>query len=130
MGSYFGGWSKNVEAWLKIAHKVIYFEDLVKDPVSVTEQLRGVIEMPEADVSKLPTFESQRDGQAHFGGAARPQLSEEEKEDFNKKFFRKGQVGGWKEEMPEDMHELYWEKHGATSEKLGYLKDGTTNRPV
>lgn len=130
MGSYFGGWSKNVQEWMEIAHKVIFFEELVNDPIGTTEQFRGLLDLPEPDADKLPTFESQRDGQAHFGGAARPQLSDEEKDNFNKKFFRKGKVGGWKEEMPEEMQELYWEKHGEMSEKLGYLKDGTIKRPV
>lgn len=129
MGSYFGGWSKNVEEWLKIAHRVIFFEELVDDPIKVTEQLRGLIDMPEPDTAKVPTFESQREGKAHFGGGARPQLSEEEKDEFNKKFFRKGKVGGWKEEMPEDLQELFWEKHGATMEKVGYMKDGSIKRP-
>jgi len=130
MGSYFGGWSKNIEEWMKVAHKVIYFEELVENPIEVTEQLRGILDMPEPDTSKLPTFESQRDGQAHFGGAARPQLSEEERDEFNKKFFRRGKIGGWKDEMPEDLHELFWSLHGEMSEKLGYMKDGTIRKPL
>jgi hypothetical protein len=129
LGSYFGGWSKNVEDYLKIAHAVIYFEELVKNPIETVETLRGVLDLPEPKIDKLPTFESQRDGMAHFGGAARPQLSDEERDDFNKKFFRKGAVGGWKEEMPEDMQELFWEKHGVTMEKVGYSKDGSFSRP-
>lgn len=129
MGSYFGGWSKNVEEWLKIADKVIFFEELVADPLKVLESLRDTIELPEADASKLPTFESQRHGMAHFGGGARPQLTDAERDEFNKKFFRKGKVGGWKEEMPEDLQQLFWEKHGKTSEKLGYMKDGSMKRP-
>ncbi|NQT78522.1 MAG: sulfotransferase domain-containing protein [Bacteroidetes bacterium] len=128
LGSYFGGWSKNVEEWMKISHKVIFFEDLVKNPIEITEQLRDVLDLPEPDTAKLPTFESQREGKAHFGGSARPQLSDEEKDDFNKKFFRKGAIGGWKEEMPEELQLLFWEKHGQTMEKIGYLKDGTIKR--
>lgn len=129
MGTHFGGWSKNVEEWMEVAHKVIFFEDLVHDPIGTVEQLRDVLPLPEPDVSRLPTFESQREGSSHFGGGARPQLSDEERENFNKKFFRSGKIGGWKDEMPVDIQELYWEKHGSISESIGYMKDGTINRP-
>ena len=91
-GSHFGGWSNNVEAWLKIAHEVMFFEELIENPIEETEKLRDMLNLPDPDISKLPTFESQRDGKAHFGGSARPQLSDEEREEFNKKFFRKGMV--------------------------------------
>lgn len=129
LDTYFGGWSQNVEEWMKISHAVIFFEELIEDPIAVTSSLSELLNLPEPNLDKVPTFESQREGLAHFGGAARPQLSDEEKEEFNKKFFRKGEVGGWKEEMPADLQELFWELHGETSEKLGYLKDGTIKRP-
>lgn len=129
MGSYFGGWSKNVNEWMKIAHEVLFFEELIDDPIGQASKLQELLNLPEPKLDNVPTFESQRDGLAHFGGAARPQLSDEEKDEFNKKFFRSGKVGGWKEEMPQDMQELFWELHGETSERLGYMKDGSIVRP-
>lgn len=129
-GTYFGGWTKNIEEWMKISHEVIFFEELVKDPIGETERLRELLDLPEPQTDKLPTFESQREGKAYFGGNARPQLSEEEKDDFNKKFFRKGKTGGWKEEMPEELQERFWQLHGDMMEKLGYMKNGSINRPA
>lgn len=128
MGSYFGGWSGNVKAWLSIAHAVIHFEDLVEKPVETIEKLRGTLDLPLPDMNNIPTFESQRKGSSYFGGQARKQKSEEEKQEFNEKFFRKGKIGGWKEEMPENLHEYFWKKHGKVSEEMGYLYDGTIDR--
>jgi len=36
------------------------------------------------------------------------------------KFFRKGKVGGWKEEMSPELEQLFWEIHGDTMTKMGY----------
>ncbi|MCB0806055.1 MAG: sulfotransferase domain-containing protein, partial [Bacteroidales bacterium] len=125
MGTYFGGWGYNVEEWLKIAHVVFRFEDFIKNPVEHTEKLRQFISLPEPDLNKVPTFESQKSGEAHFGGQARQKLSEQEQQEFNNKFFRKGKVGGWKDDMPEDIHDLFWKKYEGTMEKLGYRYDGS-----
>ena len=128
MGSYFGGWSGNVKAWLPIAHAIIRFEELVEKPVETTEKLRGTLDLPLPDMNNIPTFDSQKEGKSYFGGQARMQKSEDERQEFNQKFFRKGKIGGWKEEMPEEMHAFFWKKHGKVSEELGYLFDGTIDR--
>ncbi len=124
-GSHFGGWSNNVKAWRKIASKVIYFEELIKNPLDVVESLRGLIELPEPDISKIPTFESQRHGSSFFGGQSRANYTDEEKLAFNKKFFRSGKTGVWKSEMSFIDKKLYWKLHGKISQEMGYMKDGS-----
>lgn len=128
--THFGGWSKNVEEWMKVAHKVMFFEELIEEPLEEMQQLGDIFDLGNPDLDSMPTFESQREGKAYFGGSIRKQLSKEEQEEFNKKFFRSGKVGGWKEEMPEELHELFWENHGKTMEEIGYMKDGSIKRPA
>jgi hypothetical protein len=66
-------------------------------------------------------------GGSHFGGKKRQRLSKEEQDKFNQRFFRSGKSGGWKEEMPEEIQEKFWEKYGNIMEKNGYSKDGRVN---
>ncbi len=128
MGSYFGGWGANVEDWTGIADLVIYFDELVNNPEKVILQLQKALGLPEPNMDKMPTFESQRDGGSHFGGKKRKRLSQEEQDAFNQRFFRSGKSGGWKEEMPEDIQNKFWDKYSATMLKMGYQKDGSINR--
>lgn len=37
-------------------------------------------------------------------------------------FFRRGVAGGWKDEMPADVEELFWETNGETMKWLGYAR--------
>lgn len=120
MGSYFGGWGANVEEWSEIADRVIYFEDLVDKPEEEIRKLQKLLDLPEPDMDKIPTFESQRKGKSLYGGRIRPKLSREEQDAFNAKFYRSGKKGGWKNEMPEDIQEKFWEKYGDTMLKHGY----------
>ncbi len=125
LGSYFGGWGNNVEQWVKIADLVIYFEDLIQNPEREIMKLKDLLDLPEPDLDKIPTFDSQRSGESHFGRKKRQSLSQEEKDAFSAKFFRSGQVGGWKHDMTEDLHKKFWKKYGKVMLKMGYLKDGS-----
>ena len=121
-GTFFGGWSRNVEDWLQRATIVIHFEELIQDPIGNAEKLRGILDMPEPDLEKLPTFEDLRKKPMPYQGQ-RKNLG-----DWRKKFFRRGKVGAWKDEMPEPMQQLFWDLHGDTMEKLGYT-EGRWERP-
>ncbi len=125
LGSHFGGWSKNVKAWRNIAHKVIRFEELIEKPLETMESLRGILDLPLPNKANMPTFDSQRDGGSYFGGQSRANYSEKEKLEFNKKFFRSGKVGGWKDEMSSGTQKLFWKLHGKVAEEMGYNKDGS-----
>ncbi len=125
MGTYFGGWGKNVEEWIKIADLVIYFENLVADPEKEIMRMKEVLDFPRLDLDRIPTFETQRAGGSHFGGKKRDKLSKEEQDEFNARFFRSGGSGYWKQEMPEDIQEKFWKKYGDTMLKVGYMQDGS-----
>jgi glycosyltransferase involved in cell wall biosynthesis len=128
--TYFGGWSKHVDAWLPRASVVIRFEDLVRDPIGQMERIRPFMpSLPKPDPTKVPTFESQKFGKPRYGSKALLNVSEEEKQVFAKKFFRKGKAGGWKEELPIELSDLFWNYHGLMSSRLGYTYSGEITTP-
>lgn len=101
---FFGGWSGNVEAWANRSTPtaIMKFEDLVKDaPGTLRKALRQLDYLqPEADNPDLPDFDTLHQ--------ANPQI------------FRKGQVGSWREDMPDKLHKLFWERHGEAMDLMGY----------
>lgn len=120
-GSHFGGWSVNVLQWIKRADVVIRYEDLIADPKGQMERLRTIMDLPEPDWAKLPTFLKLKQEKNPYGVRAG---AVEKEEEVAQKFFRKGKAGGWKEEMPPDLEALFWSCHGEVMEKTGYQKDG------
>ena len=102
----YGGWSGNVHAWLNrpaAAHtRVIRYEDLVAQPEHVLGQaMEGFgISMSAHDGQSMPDMASLH--------ARWPQ------------FFRKGRAGSWREEMPPELHELFWRHHERVMVELGY----------
>jgi len=125
MGTYFGGWGKNVSQWNEIADLVIHFENLVNDPEKEIMRLKEVLDFPKMNMEKIPTFDSQRAGGSHFGGKKRDKLSKEEQDQFNSKFFRSGGSGYWKDEMPPELQEKFWKKYGDEMLQMGYMEDGS-----
>lgn len=118
-GSFFGGWSENVRQWTDRAAIVIHFEDLIADPIREVEKLRAVIDLPAPDLSKLPTFQSLRNGRPAYGGGEGDDFSSERL----KKHFRSGKTGSWKTEVPPELQRLLTRTHGATMRQLGYQVD-------
>ncbi len=121
-GSHFGGWSVNVLQWIRRADVVIRYEDLVRDPIGQVEKFRKILKMPKGNPENLPTFKKLKASKNPYGVrvSAKTQIS-----GVANKFFRKGKSGAWKEEMPDDMHELFWSQHGEVMDLVGYHRDGT-----
>lgn len=100
----FGGWSANVAAWTQRSAPtaVIRFEDLIADPIAVVQ--RGLAEIdyrpPQTSDASVPEFDALRQNAPAF--------------------YRKGKVGGWREEMPESLQKLFWERHGAMMTQMEY----------
>jgi len=128
-GSFFGGWSQNVNHWIDRADIVIRYEDLLTDPIGQAERLRGLIDLPQADPEKLPSFTDLKFGIPKYGSGRDRPISEDDKKALAEKNFRKGKAGSWIEEMPADLHDLFWSMHGETMESLGYNHDGSLTRP-
>lgn len=122
--SFFGGWSRNAEEWLSRADLIIRYEDLIDDPLGTVERLRKIYDLPTPDRSKFPTFEDLKYGIPKYGAGRDHDSSENEKQDQAKKFFRRGRSGSWKQDMPNELHDLFWSYHGDTMEKYGYSRCG------
>lgn len=122
-GSYFGGWSKNANDWISHADVIIRYEDLVKDTRSVLERLSKMLNLPKPDFDKIPTFESLKFGNPKYGPRKKAK-DKAQKETFKQKFFRKGTAGGWKNEFPPSLLNLFWKTHFNTMLKFGYRPDG------
>jgi hypothetical protein len=111
--SYFGGWSANVIAWKqRMAPTVmIRYEDLVINPVPILQEALTVVgrgPLTRHDES-LPSFEALHEAFPWF--------------------FRKGKVGAWRVEMPEALHQLFWEHHQEAMLAFHYSRDGSDGRP-
>jgi len=123
-GSFFGGWSQNVNQWLPRADLIIRYEDLTADPMAEGERIRQIYELPEPKGEKLPTFEQLKHGIPKYGAGKDQSINTDKKKEKARKFFRRGKAGGWKDDMPDELHDLFWSYHGDTMEKLGYSFSG------
>lgn len=128
-GSFFGGWSENVRQWVDIADIVIRFEDLIRDPIGEVEKLRAVMDLPEPNPEKLPSFQNLKFGKPKYGSGQHFLDDQTQMEDLARKNFRRGKAGGWKDEMPPEYEALFWELHGEVMESLGYQR-GPGARPI
>jgi len=95
-------WGEHVIGWLPKAAEVIRYEDMVADPIGVVAES---IETLGLDVAinrdaEIPTFE---------------ELCAK-----SRRFFRRGHVGGYADEMPKYIETEFWELHGNGMIAAGY----------
>lgn len=103
-----GGWNGHTLAWLNRRHDgpqvVIRYEELIQDPnrwFKEAMDMLGIVPVTPAG-KEMPSFKS-----LHKQWP---------------KFFRKGKVGSWRKEMPEELHELFWQHHAPAMDLLGYRR--------
>jgi len=99
----FGGWSRNEEAWINRVGRdnIIRYEDLIENPAEISiDALKRLDLSAAATVSTPPSFQKLHESVPWF--------------------FRKGHVGGWREEMPVHLQEMFFERHGHMLIELGY----------
>lgn len=105
-----GGWGRNVLSWWADpdpAHALLRYEDLVASPL---ESVRSVVERLLPDTVAVD-------------GATVPSFAELQQVDAG--FFRRGRTGSHRDELPADLHDLYWSvpDNRAAMELLGYPRD-------
>ena len=103
-----GLWQNHVLAWTERPKGgptfVIHYEDLIADPVHWSQAaLAGVGISLEPSGSAPLTFDALH--------AKWP------------RYFRKGRVGSWREEMPERIHEMFWRRGRVAMQRFGYVRD-------
>lgn len=96
-------WSVHVMTWKdrEVPTAYVRYEDLLAAPVEVMQQALDSlgIELKLVDTELVPFS---------YLHSMFP------------RFFRKGVVGSWKEEMPESVHEEFWKLHGEGMRSYGY----------
>jgi Sulfotransferase domain len=106
----FGGWSGNVRAWMarRTPTVVVRFDDLITRPMDELRRAMTAVGFtpPETGASTPPAFDDLQKLSPHF--------------------FRKGRTGAWREDMPRELHLLFWRRHGETMRALGYRDDEPT----
>ncbi len=115
-GHWFGGWSRHVRLWRRRAAIVLRFEDLIADPIGSVESIRSIYPLPAPRPDRVPSFGGLRAQGFDFGFAS----SVLKTAGFREKFFRRGKVGAWKDEMPLALRLLFYCRHGLTLRKMGY----------
>ena len=100
----FGSWGPHVSAWADRSAPTVLvrFDDLIREPTRVIFEALRAADYPVDDSAGKdpPTFE-----ELHAKWPA---------------FFRKGKVGGWQQEMPPKLVELFWRLHGSVMTEMGY----------
>jgi hypothetical protein len=100
----FGGWSEHVRQWTqRPATVVVRFEELIASPQAQVEKAIASLGM---NLSAL-------------SGGAVPDFVTLQKQ--SPEFFRKGKSGGWREEMPPRLQELFLRHHRPVMEDFGYF---------
>lgn len=103
----FGGWSGNILAWTARQEKtvVVKFEELITSPEQVVADAFEMVGLPRHSkngIPKMPSFD--------------------ELHGRNPRLYRQGKIGGWKTQFPDDLHNLFWKKHGKAMDVLGYAR--------
>ena len=104
----FNSWTAFLTAWSNrspFARTIwVRYEDLVQEPSLVVERCLNQLEF---DLPKV--------------GEAIPDFADMQRR--WPKFYRKGRVGSWRDEMPEELQRLFLKHHGAMMERFGYLDE-------
>ncbi len=119
----YGRWQDHVEAWLSNPYGadmiVIRYEDLKDRPVETLKKFCDLVginrDVPYIErVVEKTTFEKMRNKEMVHGwdNPAWPE---------DKPFIRRGQVGSWKDEMPEEALEFFLTEARNTLKRCGYL---------
>ena len=101
----YGGWSQHVTTWTRRTGPtaVLRFEDLVKAKDArrlVMERLRALGVAAETQDGHVPDFDSLKRIQPRN--------------------FRRGRVGGWRDDMSWSAARVFWFRHGHVMRRMGY----------
>jgi hypothetical protein len=105
---HFGGWSRNVLAWKQRTAPtvIVRYEDLVANPEAVLRDALSTVghwHLPSDSGTTVPSFQDLHQAVPWF--------------------FRKGKVGAWRDEMPSNLHDLFWERHREAMVALDYPRE-------
>jgi hypothetical protein len=121
---FLGSWSGHVRSWLDesgLPLRVVRYEDLLSDPEPVFGEV--------VRFCRLPYDETRVRKAVAFSDFSELQRQEKEK-GFRERsvvapgpFFRRGQAGSWREELPPEPAKRLIEAHGTVMKRFGYLDE-------
>jgi hypothetical protein len=100
-------WSEHTKTWAGRANRTLLrFTDFIREPAlavwrAVVHFIPDISPKPMCD--GIPGFDDLHARSPHF--------------------FRSGKVGQWQEEMPDELHDLFWEHHGEAMDLVGYKRE-------
>jgi aryl sulfotransferase len=117
-----GSWSRHVDGWTRhnlFPVEVFRYEDLHADPVRQFARLAAVAGLPvgAAEVAAgvaVARFDRLREQEVRHGFRERPSA--------DRRFFRRGIVGSWRDELRADLVSRIERDHSATMARLGYTR--------
>jgi aryl sulfotransferase len=121
---YLGSWSSHVISWLDKADLPVHlvrYEDLRRDPQSFFGEVVRFCDLP---------WDKERiDRAVAFSDFSELQRQEKTNNFLERptnalgQFFRRGQSGGWREELPANLVQRLIDVHGETMRRFGYLDE-------
>jgi hypothetical protein len=126
---FLGSWSRHAQSWLDesgLPVHVVRYEEMLRDPELAFGQVVRFCGLPfdEARVAKAAAF-------SDFSELQR----QERKSGFRERsvaapglFFRRGQAGSWRDELPPELAKRLIETHGMMMKRFGYLDE--KNEPM
>lgn len=118
-------WDEHVEAWMANPHEAemitIRYEDLVTDGVKELRRLCEFVGVEREDAvleSALSNtrLDQMRDIERRYGTIYHPRW------DRNRRFFRRGEIGSYRDEMPPEVLAAFVDRAGPMLRKTGYLE--------
>lgn len=120
---FLGSWSDHVSSWLDNetakVHTVRY-RDLQEDPMGEFQEILEFLGIEEVESDRLEmavegtSFDKMQEAEEEHGFPERSQHQD--------RFFRKGEAGGWQDELPEELAGQIAEDHGEVMERVGFLE--------
>ncbi len=114
-------WSTNVSSWLDqeaLPMKVVSYEAMHANPHAVLTDVIAFCGLPQHREKLNQAIENSC---FHRLQEQENQVGFNERQPTAPSFFRKGQVGDWKDSLTADQARLIVERHGAVMDRLGYL---------
>jgi hypothetical protein len=119
-----GSWSGHVKSWLDVSDLPVHlvrYEDLKLDPEVFFGEVVRFCNLP---------WDAERVKRAVAFSDFSELQRQEKSNDFRERppralgaFFRKGQAGSWREELPAQLVQRLIDVHGATMRRFGYLDE-------
>ncbi len=120
-----GSWSQHVASWTGRTNErlhVVRYEDMVDKPSATFASVARFLGLKTSRQRLLRAIRNSSfrtlQSQESAGGF-------KERSEHQKKFFRRGKAGGWKDELSESQVQRICEAHGEQMKRFGYLPEGS-----